>query len=131
MWVAVYELRPPYRAEAFGWAYAYGLSAPEELGSAQRRWVSHRAVGVVPNVGRRVVMTFRAAPELSTSEPIGVRVSTRERLLLDQSLSSDQTATTALEFSGQKWMMVQIETSRRGVVVDGFERVLQITTRVE
>lgn len=131
-WTAVYALRPPYRAESVGWVYSYGFSTPEDLGSgAQRRWVMHRGVGVVPSVGNRLVLTFRAAPETAAAGSIGLRVFTREGTLIDQPLAGSETVTANVDFAGRRWTMVQIETSRRGVVVDGFERALEVTTRIE
>jgi O-antigen ligase len=132
-WTAVYTLRPPFRAEAIGWVYTYGLSTAEELeGGRQQRWVAHRAVGVVPNVGTRLVLTFKASPDIVTAGPIHLRVFTRDRVLLDQPLNADESATATVEFASRtKWTMVQIETSRRGPVVDGVEQALQLTSKFE
>jgi hypothetical protein len=127
-WTAVTELRPPQRAEAVGWPYAYGFSAPTELGNGRaQRWAAHRAVGVVPALGPSLVLELRRG-QFADSTPLRVRVSTRDHLVIDQMLGPDDIARATLPFAqGQRWMMVQIEASRAGRLVDGVEHAVDVT----
>lgn len=132
-WSAATTLRPPQRAEATGWLYSYGFSAPTPAANgAERRWLAHRAVAVVPTSGSRVILSLRLGPMAGTGDPVRVRVSTRERTVLDQALQAGDIASVTLAIPpAQHWLMVQFETSREGPVVDGDERALELTSRFE
>lgn len=129
---ATTELRPPYRAQRVGWVYNYGFSAADAAHDGERRWAARRAVGVIPAMGSRLVLTLEA-PEAGTERgPLRVRVRDRNAVVVETDRSTpDPFTCTIVVPPGERWVMVQIDARGPTRTVDGVERALRVGVRWE
>lgn len=132
MRAAITELRPPFRAHDIGWVYSYGFSSAEATAGGERRWAARRAVGVIPAAGRRLTLTIEAPEADAAGGPVRVRIRDRHRVVLETDRSTPDPFTCTVEVeSGQRFVMVQIDTTGPSKVVEGVERTLRVTARWE
>ncbi|MCA1586050.1 MAG: hypothetical protein LC791_15195 [Acidobacteria bacterium] len=126
---AVVNLRPPFRAHRIGWLYGYGFSAAEPIRGGEQRWAAHRAVGVIPAEGRRLLLTLEPAIDALAREPIRLRVHDRHQIVLDTERSLPGPVPCAVDVPiGERWVMVQIDSD--GLAEAG-DRALRVTARWE
>lgn len=132
LWTAVTELRPPYRAIEIGWIYAYGFGEATVLDNgAERRWAAQRAVAVIPARRARLILTLRPGPS-ADGLAVHLRVSTRDQVVLEQDVKPGDIASSTITVApGQRWVMVQIESSQPGPIIGGIERAVDVTSRFE
>jgi hypothetical protein len=93
-YVSVHRLRPPLRAAAVGWGYAYGFYGPEQhpaVGSF--RWTRRQAVTVLPvHEPRLRLRMFVHHPDVER-RPVHIAVWVDDRRVLDVTLQNHQVHT--------------------------------------
>jgi hypothetical protein len=111
--VARDRLRPPVRAQRFGWDYHYGFYQMEEGPGGRRfRWTRREAVAVVPAEGRHLALElWSGQPDLAT-HPARVRVWLDSTLAADVTLVDGSRATREVEVPpGDERLVIRIEVS--------------------
>lgn len=112
-WSAVTALRVPYRAERFGWPYAFGMLPLDRSSAVPFRWTGRRSTAVFPAQAGYLRLTFWVHHPDVSSNPVNVRIWRRDDPVADMSLSDQEGRTLYVYNAGAKpWMMIETEVSR-------------------
>ena len=127
---AANELRVPVRAARGGWAYSYGLYAPEPDGRGrEQRWTKQHAVAVLEAPTEWLELTVSAnylavtqpgggSGAIVATRPVAVKVWLNGELLVDTRLTTTAPVTKSVPMpdhetpQGRKWIVIETWVDR-------------------
>lgn len=125
------EFRPPYRATRFHFPYSYGVTDVEPTPWGDGRWMTPRAVAVVPPAGRTLVARVVVPHEDASARPVRVTVSTRAGVACTHEAVDAAPFECRMAVPYDAWPMVRVDVSRRWRVEGGMTRAAVVTARFE
>jgi hypothetical protein len=108
------RLRPPLRAQRFGWEYMYGFYGHEPAGGgAQFRWTEGRAADVFPVTNRYLRLRYWVNHPDVERHPVSVKIWLHDRLVVDETMRSVVPMTEYVQApEGQERVMIETRVSR-------------------
>lgn len=126
------DLRPPYRAADFHFAYNYGTTDIVTTPYGEGRWMSTRAVAVIPPTQSRTLITQVVAPHDDlAAHPVAIWISDRHRIICRGRVSDHTPLVCRVPVPLDEWPMLQVEVERLWTAVDGVPRAAVVSARFE
>lgn len=130
--IAWRDLRPPYRAADFHFAYNYGTTDIVATPYGEGRWMGTRAVAVIPPTQSRTLITTVIAPHDDlAAHPVAIWISDRHRVICRGRVSDHTPLVCRVPVPLDEWPMLQVEVERLWKDVDGVPRAAVVSARFE